>query len=255
MKRDGTGLARAIVSTGIAIGLALTVAMPQTAMAGVMTKAEKLRRLDIMLMVTGLRCRAGADDFQGDFVLFEARHMPELNRAAVDLEAEGVAAGLKHDEHMLDRISTAMANNYGNGHPWLGCHELKGLTRQLASVDGEEALVAAAEETLSGDGRVTSAVVVAVAAPQAQPQVLMLAANTPAPAPAPVPVQPAVQPAPTPPAPVAAPAGPVALAVADPVAPKPAAAAPAPVAPATVAAKAEAPKPATSGFNADVTTI
>lgn len=258
MKRDGTGLARAIVSTSIAIGLALTAAMPQTAMAGTMTKAEKLRRLDIMLMVTGLRCRAGADDFQGDFVLFEARHMPELNRAAVDLEAEGVAAGLKHDEHMLDRISTAMANNYGNGHPWLGCHELKGLTRQLASVDGEEALVAAAEETLSGDGRVTSAVVVAVAAPQApqaQPQVLMLAANTPAPAPAPVPVQPAVQPAPTPPAPVAAPAGPVALAVADPVAPKPAAAAPAPVAPATVAAKAEAPKPAVNAFNADVTTI
>ncbi|WP_206240807.1 hypothetical protein [Novosphingobium terrae] len=223
-----------------------------------MSKAEKLRRLDIMLMVTGLRCRSGADDFQGDFVLFEARHMPELNRAAVDLEAEGVAAGLKHDEHMVDRLSTAMANNYGNGHPWLGCHELKGLTRNLASVDGEEALIAAAEETLSGDGHVTSVVAVAVAAPQPQsqsqsPAPVMVAANVPAPAPVPA------QPASPPPAPVvaapAAPAGPVALAVADPAAPVPAAAAPAPATPTAVAAKAEAPKAAVSAFNADVTTI
>ncbi|WP_176579653.1 hypothetical protein [Novosphingobium rosa] len=237
MKRDKKTIARAIVSTGLALGLAASLAMPQTAMAGAMTKAEKLRRLDIMLMVTGLRCRAGADDFQGDFVLFEARHMPELNRAAVDLEAEGVAAGLKHDEHMVDRLSTAMANNYGNGHPWLGCHELKGLTRQLASVDGEEALIAAAEETLSGDAHAPS---------------VMVAVNTPAAAPAPA------QPAPTPPAPVeapAAPTGPVALAMAAPAASAPAAVAPAPAAPTTVAAKAEAPKTAVSGFNADVTTI
>jgi hypothetical protein len=255
---------------GIAFGLAASLAMPQAAMAGTMTKAEKLRRLDIMLMVTGLRCRAGADDFQGDFVLFEARHMPELNRAAVDLEAEGVAAGLKHDEHMVDRLSTAMANNYGNGHPWLGCHELKGLTRQLASVDGEEALIAAAEETLSGDGHAASAVVVAMAPPQAQPvqpqpQMMvpvMVAANAPVPAPAPAaapaPAQPAPKPVQAPPAPVAAPVaptGPVALAVADPVASMPVAAAPAPVAPATVAAKAEAPKPAANAFAADVTTI
>jgi len=225
----------------MALGLVASFAMPQAAMAGTMTKAEKLRRLDIMLMVTGLRCRAGADDFQGDFVLFEARHMPELNRAAVDLEAEGVAAGLKHDEHMLDRISTAMANNYGNGHPWLGCHELKGLTRQLASADGEEVLIAAAEETLSGDSR-------------AAPAPVMLAANTPAPEPA--------QPAPTPPAPVATPAapvGPVALAVADPAvvpgAAVPTAAATAPAAPTAVAAKADAPKAAVNAFNADVTTI
>lgn len=207
MKRDGRTVARAIVSMALAMGVATGAMMPQTAMAGAMSKAEKLRRLDIMLMVTGLRCRAGADDFQGDFVLFEARHMPELNRAAQDLEAEGVAAGLKHDEHMVDRLSTAMANNYGNGHPWLGCHELKGLTRQLASADGEEVLIAAAEETLSGDSR---------AAP------VMVAANTPAPTPAPV--QPAPVPAPTPSVEApAAPAGPVALAVADPAPAVPAA--------------------------------
>jgi hypothetical protein len=132
------------------MGVATGAMMPQTAMAGAMSKAEKLRRLDIMLMVTGLRCRAGADDFQGDFVLFEARHMPN-STAPRRIWRPRVAAGLKHDEHMVDRLSTAMANNYGNGHPWLGCHELKGLTRQLASADGEEVLIAAAEETLSGD--------------------------------------------------------------------------------------------------------
>ena len=37
---------------------------------GGMSDAEKIRRLDIMLMVTGLRCRDTEDDFQGDFSQF-----------------------------------------------------------------------------------------------------------------------------------------------------------------------------------------
>lgn len=123
-------------------------------MAGPMTKAQKLRSLDIMLMVTALRCRTGGDDFQGEFARFEAHHMAELNRAAQDLIRENGGDG--RDGRALDRISTAMANTYGAGHPWLGCHDLKGLAGKLADSDGEDSLVAAAEETLSGDGPVNA---------------------------------------------------------------------------------------------------
>lgn len=129
----------------------MALAMPNVASAGVMSKAEKLRRLDIMLMVTGLRCRTGTDDFQGDFAQFEARHMSELNRAAQDLRSESAGPGGNPDERALDRVSTAMANAYGGGHPWLGCHDLKGLAHQLAESEGEDSLIAAADETLSGD--------------------------------------------------------------------------------------------------------
>lgn len=122
------------------------------AMANPMSKAEKLRRLDIMLMVTGLRCRTGGDDFRGDFEQFEAHHLAELNRAAQELNKESAGPGGTPDERVLDRLSTQMANAYGGGHPWLGCHELKGLAHQLAMSDGEDALVAAADETLTGDG-------------------------------------------------------------------------------------------------------
>jgi hypothetical protein len=149
MMGNARGIAAAIVCMAM-------VASGGAAIAGPISKAEKLRRLDIMLMVTGLRCRAGGDDFQGDFAQFEAHHMAELNRAAQDLSRESAAPGGAPDTGALDRLSTAMANAYGAGHPWLGCHELKGLTHQLAQSDGEEPLIAAADETLSGDGPAVS---------------------------------------------------------------------------------------------------
>lgn len=145
-------------SRGIAAGfaiLSLAPALPvraETPINAALQSSENLRRLDIMLMVTGLRCRNTADDFQADFQAFEARHLPELNAAAQDMVA-GYAAQIGADRanHLLDRLSVQMANRYGNGHPWLGCHELKGLTRSLAAQDGRAVLMQAASEVLDGD--------------------------------------------------------------------------------------------------------
>ena len=101
--------------------------------------AEKLRRLDIMLMVTGLRCRTGEDNFQPDFQKFEAHHLAELNAANRQLKAEYIRSmGLAGADKALDRMSVVMANQYGNGHPWLGCHELKELAHDLADAPGAE---------------------------------------------------------------------------------------------------------------------
>ncbi|MFM5931024.1 MAG: S-adenosyl-L-homocysteine hydrolase [Novosphingobium sp.] len=115
--------------------------------------AEKLRRLDIMLMVTGLRCRNGAHNFQADFQAFEAAHLSALNGAAAELR-DGLAVrhGAKGAERALDKISTAMANQYGQGHPWLECHELKIVAKSLAQMRGTDALIEAADQLLASDG-------------------------------------------------------------------------------------------------------
>lgn len=121
-------------------------------------EAEKLRRLDIMLMVTALRCRTTEDDFQADFAAFESAHMPELNDAALQLRKDLVGAnGVLGANRALDRISTGMANQYGQGHPRLGCSELKQATRLLAELKGRDALLSAADELLAPADRTTLA--------------------------------------------------------------------------------------------------
>ena len=122
------------------------------AMAGDMSKAEKLRRLDIMLMVTGLRCRTTADNFQADYGRFTTNHIGELNASARALKAELAARVGAGADRALDRMSVTMANAYGQGHPWLNCNELKQVAQGLADAQGEEPLVAAADQLLDSGG-------------------------------------------------------------------------------------------------------
>ena len=52
---------------GVAASLAAAAMLAGVpASANTLEDAEKLRKLDIMLMVTGLRCRTTADNFQAD---------------------------------------------------------------------------------------------------------------------------------------------------------------------------------------------
>jgi hypothetical protein len=125
------------------------------ASAGTMGSAEKLRRLDIMLMVTGLRCRTTADNFQADYGRFTTAHIAELNAASnamkADLSSRFGAAGASR---ALDRVSTTMANAYGGGHPWLSCGQLKAVARNLAVAQGKAPLEAAADQLLADTGSV-----------------------------------------------------------------------------------------------------
>ena len=138
---------------GIAAGVAaLTMALSGTANAEPMGQAETLRRLDIMLMVTGLRCRTTADNFQSDYGRFTTNHIDELNAASRSLKAElATRYGSAGAARALDRMSVIMANQYGQGHPWLSCRQLKQVAANLAQVRGSAALVAAADQLL-GDG-------------------------------------------------------------------------------------------------------
>ena len=124
------------------------------AAAGGTGQAEKLRRLDIMLMVTGLRCRKTADNFQPEYGRFTTNHIAELNAAARALKADYAAHyGPAGADRALDKISVQMANEYGNGHPWLNCAQLKQVAGTLASMHGVAPLFEAADDLLSNGSR------------------------------------------------------------------------------------------------------
>ncbi|WEK46839.1 MAG: S-adenosyl-L-homocysteine hydrolase [Candidatus Andeanibacterium colombiense] len=144
-------------STGVAAGLAalsILTSVPARASAG--DDAEKVRRLDIMLMVSALRCRTTADGFQNDYDHFSTAHLSELNAAAATLKQSlNARYGSGGANRALDKISTSMANSYGQGHPWLNCAELKQATQSLAQNRAPGALLAAADTLLGDSARVS----------------------------------------------------------------------------------------------------
>ena len=125
----------------------LLVSFP--AAAGGAGQAEKIRRLDIMLMVTGLRCRTGRDNFQHEYGRFTTNHIAELNAAARELKADyAEQVGPARAERALDKLSVQMANQYGQGHPWLDCGQLKQVAGTLADMQGLSPLAEAANDLL-----------------------------------------------------------------------------------------------------------
>jgi hypothetical protein len=144
---------------GIAAGVAALsiIAIAPVAQAAVHShdSAEKVRRLDIMLMVSSLRCRHTPDGFQSDYAKFSANHLSELNEAnrklSLDFEKQHGAKGAKR---ALDKLSVVMANQYGQGHPWMNCQQLKQATVALAANRQPGALLAAADELLTANGKV-----------------------------------------------------------------------------------------------------
>jgi len=118
-----------------------------------MSGAEKLRRLDIMLMVNSLRCRTTRDDFRSDYHRFTAKQMTSLNQAGAQLRNQLVARyGQREGERAFDRLGTKMANAYGGGHKGMTCGQLKQVARNLSKVDGRATLVEAADQLLTGKG-------------------------------------------------------------------------------------------------------
>lgn len=138
-------LSRACV---VAATMGLLAASPAAA-TGQMSGAEKLRRMDIMLMVTGLRCRTTADNFQADYGRFTTRHIAALNAASNELRAELAREGAANSVRALDRLSVTMANAYGQGHPWLTCRELKQVAQNLTEVQGRATLEEVADQLLA----------------------------------------------------------------------------------------------------------
>ena len=111
--------------------------------------AAALRKLDIMLMVSSLRCRFGGDNFQSDYEQFSTSQHATMQAAYATLQADyNARLGPAKAKKALDTISVSMANQYGQGHPWLGCGDLKVMTRDLAGTGDRARLLAVADDVL-----------------------------------------------------------------------------------------------------------
>jgi hypothetical protein len=118
--------------------------------------AAKLRHLDVMLMVSALRCRTGADNFQADYELFVDHNRGALsaaNHAMLDDLAGHMGAARASAE--MDKLSVMMANHYGSG-SGVGCHELRMIVQDLSS-SHETAALADAAEALVGEAALEQA--------------------------------------------------------------------------------------------------
>ncbi len=136
-----------VLSLLIALSFGIAGVVPARADTG--SDAEKLLRLDIMLMVTGLRCRNTSDDFIPDYGHFAAKHMGMLKGASYDLNNDmSRRFGQNGGKRALDRMRVTMANQYGTGHPWLDCRQLKMVASDLSRVEGRATLVEAADQLL-----------------------------------------------------------------------------------------------------------
>ena len=139
---------KGVAASVAAVGMVLSF----PASAGGWSSAEKLRRLDIMLMVTGLRCRTTADNFNREYGRFTTNHLSELNAASYTLKVEMAKHyGAAGANRALDRLSVQMANSYGQGHPWLNCRDLKEVAGTLAEMRGAAPLVEAADDLLTNN--------------------------------------------------------------------------------------------------------
>jgi hypothetical protein len=138
--------ARILASIGALLMAAHT---PAALAAPDLASAEKLRKLDIMLMVTALWCRHTPYGFQDDYYRFSARHLAELNQSAGVLRASLVSTyGDKGADRALDRMSVVIANRFGQGHPSMNCQQLQSEVRSLAGESRPGALLSAASRLL-----------------------------------------------------------------------------------------------------------
>jgi hypothetical protein len=143
MKKEGTAAALALT--------AMMVAQPaQACWTNAETDAAKVANLNMLMMVSALRCRSGQDNFLNEYNRFVS-----LNNGAIGSQNAAVRShfarmdGNARAEGATDRFIIEIANHYGSGHQTLDCAELRAVAGQLAQ-PGHDArsLLAMAEMTV-----------------------------------------------------------------------------------------------------------
>lgn len=133
-----------------ALAATATLVCTPAASANEIESAKQIRKLDMMLMATSLRCRFGADNFQSHYNQLRQSHQQNFKLAAERVLGDMTRKmGRKRAINAYDRMSTAMANEYGLGHPWLDCAELKAHTIALTKARGMAALQQSATDLLA----------------------------------------------------------------------------------------------------------
>ena len=142
-------LALPALIAGLSLVVAPTAQAAACYSAGSLPSA-KLRHLDVMLMVSALRCRTGSDDFQADYERFVDHNRGALSAANhAMLDDLGARLGAARASAEMDRLSVTMANHYGGGNG-VGCHELRMVAQDLGQTIEPAALADAAEALVGG---------------------------------------------------------------------------------------------------------
>jgi hypothetical protein len=119
-----------------ALALAATVvAQPaQACWTNAESDAAQVANLNMMMMVSALRCRNGPDNFLNEYNRFVSTNNPVLG-AQNDAMRRHFARinGPKGAEAAMDKFVIGIANNYGGGHENLDCTQLKAIAIDLAN--------------------------------------------------------------------------------------------------------------------------
>lgn len=96
----------------------------------------QIRQFDILLMVSALRCQVRGVDFVTDYNAFVIRNRPILVGANDEiLKHFNSELGGKAALGAYDRMSTGMANQFGNGGGFDDCEALRVMVRSATPVD------------------------------------------------------------------------------------------------------------------------
>jgi hypothetical protein len=130
---------------------AIIMALPaQACWTNAEQDAAKVANLNMMMMVSALRCRKGPDDFLAEYNRFVKNNNPVIGsqNAAVRSHFARISDNGNADAAM-DKFIIGIANSYGGGHGRLDCGELKVVAQDL-SQSGHSAgsLLAIAKETV-----------------------------------------------------------------------------------------------------------
>lgn len=95
--------------------------------------AMTVRELNMMLMATSLRCRAGRFDFRREYEEFSRYNLKHLNSASDQVRREmSTRFGETNAARAMERFDADMANRYGSGHPSMNCAKLRDTAIHLA---------------------------------------------------------------------------------------------------------------------------
>lgn len=97
-------------------------------------KAASVANLNMMMMVTALRCRNGQHNFLAEYNRFVRLNNPVIGAHNAQVKARFARmVGGAGAERAMDKFTISLANHYGTGHASMDCAELKLLASELGS--------------------------------------------------------------------------------------------------------------------------
>lgn len=134
-----------------ALALGMAVGQAQAATGNCWSAQEisaaKVRDLQTILMVAGLRCRASGTDVLAGYNRFVQQHRVSITQFNTQLKAHfNGAHGPREGQRQYDRFTTALANVYGAGGSGAGnCRDMADLAEDATAARSPTALISLAD--------------------------------------------------------------------------------------------------------------